>query len=485
MSDGVSHDPLSYQQVFDLLLKARDGELDPSIPVKHSASPLERDMPRFFVDPTHKGKKTRITDGISVRYSNIARSKLWWSSEHGNLLGVVARKMGRKERTEKNAKLSLPAERHGLTGHWVSFIKRDSVEVIKDKAVARDYTVAGVPSYVEVWKVGGNTSESKETVEKWDQNSFELVELVSGSIEEEPPLAILDSSLTSAFNDLGVEGSYYDDLEIPVLECITRRHSLDTEELPGNMDLFLKIEEDSREVRFHKRTCNDHQPRVSDASEPEDHDSNSSFSLKSSTSEVSNLDASLYVHTFFKTVCTTFDSSEFKKWYTQYAKDVFYPDFAKVLMRCIEEKDPRVDSSFLFQPAGGTLAFAADKPIGWAYYTGNYGSGFEVIECDEVFQDIFGGETRNQRDIYENCVDSRIVMMCLHMRFKQLVHDGVIDPHTYWFHQMFRNPFNGRRAVFRGFTSWPDPDTNEVKHLHLQNVSDEYRHLLDMPCLPY
>mmetsp|Transcript_20628 Transcript_20628/g.40513 ORF Transcript_20628/g.40513 Transcript_20628/m.40513 type:complete len:772 (-) Transcript_20628:37-2352(-) len=148
---GSENEQLQLEEIFELLLRARNGDLDEALSRRGTASPIDPRVGLFYVVPGEPRRGQPKGTEMRVKYSNCVRSKVWWSPKHNNCLGVVSRAMSMKTRSE--AHQSRMSFQHGFRGHWVSLLERRSVEPIRDKAIIRDYVLDKSPSLVQFWTI--------------------------------------------------------------------------------------------------------------------------------------------------------------------------------------------------------------------------------------------------------------------------------------------------------------------------------------------
>ncbi|GBG34956.1 Hypothetical Protein FCC1311_111792 [Hondaea fermentalgiana] len=150
---------LQVEEIFELLLRARKGDLEKDMDQRGTASPIDPRVDLFYVIPGEPRRAQAREFEMRVKYSNCVRSKIWWSPKHGNRLGLVTRAMSMKTRSEAH-QLNLSFQ-HGFRGHWVSLLERPEVTPITDKAVIRDYVLDKAPSLVQFWPIPESTPAPK------------------------------------------------------------------------------------------------------------------------------------------------------------------------------------------------------------------------------------------------------------------------------------------------------------------------------------
>lgn len=199
----------------------------------------------------------------------------------------------------------------------------------------------------------------------------------------------------------------------------------------------------------------------------------------------SSMDAAMVAFDIFKSVCETFTSDEFARWYRLYSQTIFLPDIARSLKYHMDHDDLRFRKSFMFAPH---LEFSDKSPVGLMVYKGTYAAGFVTVDQDDKATNIMDGLVMKGRDsrLYEETQASKMMFLCQHLYFKQMVTDGLLNPRDYWFHNLLRLP-TGRCMVLRGHsvvTSGEGLSGEDVRHLHIQDVSDQYPEILALPDLP-
>eukprot|EP00516_Mucochytrium_quahogii_P004530 CAMPEP_0203757992 /NCGR_PEP_ID=MMETSP0098-20131031/10797_1 /ASSEMBLY_ACC=CAM_ASM_000208 /TAXON_ID=96639 /ORGANISM=" , Strain NY0313808BC1" /LENGTH=646 /DNA_ID=CAMNT_0050650239 /DNA_START=602 /DNA_END=2539 /DNA_ORIENTATION=- len=145
----------SLEDVFALLLAARNGDWSQNIPQRPQASPISPRCPCFYVSNNLKrelpeneierllGEKASL---VAVKYQGFSNGEIWWSPQHGNRLGLIARNMTRKTRG------TVSGAKHGYSGRWYALLERGSEDVQVSRLNCRLFVVHGCPSFVQFWQ---------------------------------------------------------------------------------------------------------------------------------------------------------------------------------------------------------------------------------------------------------------------------------------------------------------------------------------------
>lgn len=183
---------LSFDQVYDLLVAASQGQLAADIPTRPQASPICTDTPCFFVQNT----ANLLTEAerqeslgspellVGVKYQSFSNGEIWWSPKSDYLCGVVARKMSRRVRSYKTGSNQSPS--HGYTGRWFNLIRRPDVDTEVKKSNCRLYVVPDIPSLVHFWPLAQHP-DNKRAKSELESGSTEGAGTESRSSESRPP----------------------------------------------------------------------------------------------------------------------------------------------------------------------------------------------------------------------------------------------------------------------------------------------------------
>mmetsp|Transcript_1754 Transcript_1754/g.3446 ORF Transcript_1754/g.3446 Transcript_1754/m.3446 type:complete len:549 (+) Transcript_1754:336-1982(+) len=528
--------------MFELLLKAREEQFVCGVPIRMSASPIDITIKQqcFYVYADQRSKVSRPQSDsteICVKYNNCARSRVWWSPEHGERLGMVARKMGMRPRASntssggnKDSGGESTKERHGYEGHWLALVERPNAGKVQDKRLIRDYILDKAPSIVQFWRKG----------EKADPFRFPKVprvipdSITQGVYEPRPAVSkfvgqqimdfpgmenpeTLDSSNSTPQGSPQVPPPYLSQSQVGVkyenddASAEAFGHDAKISAEPGEMQPRVKIayasidesdgadfvDMETRDFYKPKRTrsnsrssdLEDELVFLVDALEETRGHTEPRATTKDENSEVdpeqTSLEASLMAYEIFRNVCETFTPEEFKRWYDMYAKTLFLPNVARGLKYFMDRNDPRLCPEFMFS---NQCSFLPEKPVCKLMYQGSYARGFKLNFADENTISVLELDAvdMSQPNIYEALTDSKMMLLCQHLFFKQLVAKGEINLSHYWFHTIVRLA-SGVRKVLRGRSivkcHFNDVD-KEIRSMELQDVSEEYARVLEMPPLP-
>ncbi|GBG34955.1 Hypothetical Protein FCC1311_111782 [Hondaea fermentalgiana] len=194
--------------------------------------------------------------------------------------------------------------------------------------------------------------------------------------------------------------------------------------------------------------------------------------------------ANVMAYEIFKTVCDTFTPEEFTKWYQLYSQTIFIPRIAIELKRNMDRDDPRLRQSFMF---ASQMQFLPNVPKGILMYKGSYVKGFVTTKQDATATQIMDGLIMEGADarLYEETQASKIMLLCQHLHFKQLVTEGSLNPSDYWFHNILRLP-TGRLMILRGHTwtvSRSEDIASEVRRCEMQDVTAAFPDIMRLPPL--
>lgn len=148
-----SENEMKVEEAFNVLFQASKGVLNPTIPIRAHASPITPSESCFYVstDLTERKRKRVKNDdkaSICVKYQSFHNTEVWWSPKHGHCLGVVARAMSRKNRSQKNDSSDRKTNFHGFKGRWFSLIRREEVFPRNSNVSVKSLLVPNVPSLV-------------------------------------------------------------------------------------------------------------------------------------------------------------------------------------------------------------------------------------------------------------------------------------------------------------------------------------------------
>jgi hypothetical protein len=514
--------------VFEMLLRAREGKMDESLAVRSSASPIDISLPErcFYVCAEDNLMRTRgraHQNEICVKYNNCARSRVWWSPEHDNKLGMVARKMGMKSRSAREG-------RHGFEGHWLTLVERPDATPIADKTELRKFILPTAPSLVQFWSIGGPGAQSDADSSPGGDGGSSLVSSPKSRL-------VLDEEDSAYYHaSMGVPAAAIPPAAIPVaaiqaaaiasapLAPAGKRpfgHAMQREPPPQPSWAGATSEHDRQQQQLQSGNLEDASELsfLVDALDAEDLQAPSSHphqAIMASASagasasgaklartapaapagalaadgggtaeEEDRLENSLVAYEIFRGVCETFTEQEFKRWYDLFAATLFLPNVARGLKYFLDRGDPRLRADFMFS---SKCMFLPDLPIARLEYSGSYAKGFRLTGVDPLAQTILGlveHEVLGHEGVYESLVESKMMLICQHLFFKQMVAQNEINISQYWFHTIL--VVAGRRIVIRGYSkvvsNFGDID-NELRTLDFQDASEAYQSILDLPPLP-
>lgn len=139
-----------FEQAFELIMAALEGNFHKEIPVRMAASPVPKDVACFYVVPAIEEQENKMIEEpelVSVKYQSFASGKVWWSPRTGGHSGVVARAMNRGVRISGTL-----GEKHGFTGRWFSLVNRSNLQDTVKGAKCRSAVSHGAPSLVFMWQ---------------------------------------------------------------------------------------------------------------------------------------------------------------------------------------------------------------------------------------------------------------------------------------------------------------------------------------------
>jgi hypothetical protein len=506
--------------VFEMLLRAREGKMDESLAVRSSASPIDISLPErcFYVCAEENLMRTRgraHQNEICVKYSNCARSRVWWSPEHDNKLGMVARKMGMKSRSAREG-------RHGYEGHWLTLVERPDATPIADKTELRKFILPTALSLVQFWPIGGPGAQSDADISPGGDGGSSLVSSPKSRL-------VLDEEDSAYYHaSMGVPAAAIPAAAIPAAAIASAPRSpagkrpfgqAQQRQPPPPQSWAGATSEHHRQQQQQLQSGN-----LEDASElsflvdaldakdllaPSSHPDHAALASASASGaklartapaapagalaadgggtaeEEDRIEHSLVAYEIFRGVCETFTEQEFKRWYDTFAATLFLPNVARGLKYFMDRGDPRLRADFMFS---SNCMFLPDLPIARLEYSGSYAKGFRLTRVDPLAEAILGlveHEVLGQLGVYESLVESKMMLICQHLFFKQMVAQSEIDLRQYWFHTIL--VVAGGRRVVRSYSkvvsNFGDID-NELRTLDFQDASPAYQSILDLPPLP-
>ena len=151
--DTEAEQEMKVQDAFNLLYQASNGVLNPNIPIRAHASPITPSENCFYVSAAlserkRKRVKKEQKPSICVKYQSFHNTEVWWSPNHNLCLGVVARAMSRKNRSQKNDSSDRKTISHGFKGRWFSLIRRENRQTDRLNTSVKTLLVPNVPSLV-------------------------------------------------------------------------------------------------------------------------------------------------------------------------------------------------------------------------------------------------------------------------------------------------------------------------------------------------
>ncbi len=489
------------EQVLEVLLEAKQGYLDESIPIRATASPIHPSSNCFYVQAAETRKLQFAKDEMRVKYNNVVRSKIWWSPKHDLKIGLVSRAMSMKTRSESEE--SDQSFQHGFQGHWVSLLMRDVAGKEPNKAVVRKYVQEDVPGLVQFWSAmerGSNNSTKKEKKKAG----------VAAAKERRPSIAASDSESSDYFyastpKNLKARGSTLSDQDFIELADI---------DLPSADLTPLASPDHSPDQQPYRRVLRNgkrgppiykvtkplvQKPRLLPSTTPisspklvtnndleialecimeEGEKDGGSHKLAAPRVEESEKDACTAMFELFKRACDVLDEDEFPVFYERHCGKLFNQDMAEAIKKCLVEKDPRLSPDFLFPPE--SVGLRPERLIASGIFKGTYASGFELLKASKELAWFVGAESVKKVHLYEKILDSKIQDMFSHLVWKKRYPTGFL-PKSYMYQAIAR--VKGERIVLRAHC-FIDHATHEME-IRMQDCSDLYPELLALPPLPY
>uniref|UniRef100_A0A6S8EHS9 Uncharacterized protein n=1 Tax=Aplanochytrium stocchinoi TaxID=215587 RepID=A0A6S8EHS9_9STRA len=256
---------LSLRNAFNILVEAMHGEFDANIPTREGASPIYPSETCFYV--CGKGRRPEVKkrkleksslslNPISVKYSSLnpKNCEVYWSSDYGDLLGVVSRAMSKVSRPTNSKNKDAKARSHGYGGRLFSLVKRSEITNEAGKNM-KSFLMKDAPSLVQFWKLDNFKCDSIETNSVISAGSSITL---SSSATSQSPDDSLPSSIRTFPNDVRVNGDLFIDGELSVRNLHVKGNLLVEGSIsgqlvtpPGSADYaewfaFLNPEEDIR-----------------------------------------------------------------------------------------------------------------------------------------------------------------------------------------------------------------------------------------------
>jgi len=539
--------PLGLEEVFEMLLKAREGAFDRNTPKRSTASPIDPNMTRFYVIPDKK--RTNPTEGeLRVKYSNCARSKVWWSTLHDEKLGLVCRSMSMKTRSEPHEQSK--SFEHGFQGHWVSLVERDSSGPLPDKNFIRQYVLEKCPSLVQFWPsvkrkpkrernaIGARIRKGQRDAvpipPRTDAVSYppmispvrqfeldhrisrvpsadstedgyssgdvflhpEIQPLDGGYLLEEPNSA--QSSPSNEFqqhpefgqNARGSSDSFASSSYASTFASPSGTVGVE-EQVTPQKEIF--DEEDLK--RLKQRRGNNLAVNKEDlqlalncimCNDPEELD-NDPNGLEDAGK------ASILAFDLFKNACDIMGPEEFAIWYQRHVSKLFEPSVMVRIKDCLDKHDERISPDFLVPE---NVDFLEDKLVADCILKGNYKDSIKLHKGSLSLTKFAGVETEGTvfsgLSFYDDLLESQILDLFGHLVYKKKSKDGLIDPLRYFYQTILRLP-NGKRIVARIQLKWlvkdGEWDSRQgsvwLMEAKFQDVSELYPQILNLEPLPY
>mmetsp|Transcript_17518 Transcript_17518/g.28358 ORF Transcript_17518/g.28358 Transcript_17518/m.28358 type:complete len:456 (-) Transcript_17518:1871-3238(-) len=447
----------THEEVFEMLYSAREGFIDPSIPKRPTASPIDKTVDTFFVVPSAARRSAPGNDELRVKYNNCVRSKIWWSPKHHKKLGLVIRAMSMKTRAD--SKHGTSSLQHGFQGHWISLLERPDNEVIKDKAVIRTYIKENGIGFVQFWPLGRKEQAMKQPAAPIHRDD-NLIIITDNSRDARTDSCYSNGEEYIPFGQGNIEydqvstrkASREDALEEVYIEDQHKMQRMDS--LGNDPDLELAFEGILQEDKPDNSTAQDEKD-------------------------------ALLAFDIFKNACDIMGPDEFSTWYERHCSKLFQPHVSKGIRFCLENNDPRISPEFLFPLNAHEQQFLPDVPIADCIFSGNYVAGFTLLQGSPELTKLCGYETQHGENVrlYEKILSNKIIDLFTHLIYRKLVVQGAIKPEHYWYQTVAR--FQDGQKVLRLKLVWVAVRDSLEMQVQMQDVSDLFPHILELPPLPY